>query len=235
MAVGAVQAIALRALDVQHGPADPRIQCKGHAEEGVLHPRPRAQRCGACMARRAASAFVQRGQDVDRLLSSPASVQQDADMTDHAFAFLSNNAFLKAPPIGAATPHAVAGIAWDGSVTNCPGARFAPRTIREASQCSTRSTRISTSRPKAGFGDAGDLPLPNTSLVAMREAMTPQVEKLHPHAPHGGGGDHSITPALAARLPRGWLGRRHGGDPLRRHCDTWEDHFGEPSGHGTWV
>jgi len=19
------------------------------------------------------------------------------------------------------------------------------------------------------------------------------------------------------------------------HCDTWEDHFGEPSGHGTWV
>ena len=19
------------------------------------------------------------------------------------------------------------------------------------------------------------------------------------------------------------------------HCDTWSDHFGEPSGHGTWV
>jgi agmatinase len=19
------------------------------------------------------------------------------------------------------------------------------------------------------------------------------------------------------------------------HCDTWTDHFGEPSGHGTWV
>lgn len=19
------------------------------------------------------------------------------------------------------------------------------------------------------------------------------------------------------------------------HCDTWEDHFSEPSGHGTWV
>ena len=32
-------------------------------------------------------------------------------MTDHAFAFLSNNAFLKAPPASAATPYAVAGIA----------------------------------------------------------------------------------------------------------------------------
>jgi agmatinase len=33
---------------------------------------------------------------------------------------------------------------------------------------------------------------------------------------------------------------RHLGRPLAvihfdAHCDTWQDHFGEPSGHGTWV
>jgi agmatinase len=34
--------------------------------------------------------------------------------------------------------------------------------------------------------------------------------------------------------------RAHFGQPLAlihfdAHCDTWTDHFGEPSGHGTWV
>ena len=48
------------------------------------------------------------------------------------------------------------------------------------------------------------------------------------------GGDHSITlPLLRAY-------QAHFGRPLAvihfdAHCDTWEDHFGEPSGHGTWV
>ena len=48
------------------------------------------------------------------------------------------------------------------------------------------------------------------------------------------GGDHSITlPLLRAY-------RAHYGRPLAcihfdAHCDTWTDHFGEPSGHGTWV
>jgi agmatinase len=48
------------------------------------------------------------------------------------------------------------------------------------------------------------------------------------------GGDHSITlPLLRAY-------RAHYGKPLAcihfdAHCDTWTGHFGEPSGHGTWV
>jgi hypothetical protein len=37
------------------------------------------------------------------------------------------------PGLGTDQPFAVAGIAWDGSVTNRPGARFGPRAIREAS------------------------------------------------------------------------------------------------------
>jgi agmatinase len=47
------------------------------------------------------------------------------------------------------------------------------------------------------------------------------------------GGDHSVTlPLLRA------IKRRHGAVALIHfdaHCDTWEDHFGEPSGHGTWT
>ena len=157
-------------------------------------------------------------------------------MTDHAFAFLSNNAFLKAPPASAATPYAVAGIAWDGSVTNRPGARFAPRTIREASHmlCDAIHPHFDVS-PEGRLGDAGDLPLPNTSLVAMREAMAPQVEKLiRSHHMAWLGGDHSITLPLL-RAYRAWLGRPLAVIHFDAHCDTWEDHFGEPSGHGTWV
>jgi agmatinase len=48
------------------------------------------------------------------------------------------------------------------------------------------------------------------------------------------GGDHSITLPILRAL------RAHHGRPLAvihfdAHCDTWADHFGEPSGHGTWV
>ena len=38
-----------------------------------------------------------------------------------SFAFLSDSSFLKAGPATPATPFAVAGIAWDGAVTNRPG------------------------------------------------------------------------------------------------------------------
>jgi agmatinase len=37
------------------------------------------------------------------------------------------------------------------------------------------------------------------------------------------------------RAYRAWLGRPLAVIHFDAHCDTWEDHFGEPSGHGTWV
>jgi agmatinase len=89
--------------------------------------------------------------------------------------------------------------------------------------------------PGEKLGDAGDLQLPNTSLGAMREALIPQARSLlTKHHMLWLGGDHSITlPLLRAY-------RQHLGRPLAvlhfdAHCDTWKDHFGEPSGHGTWV
>lgn len=159
-------------------------------------------------------------------------------MTD--FAFLSAHSFLKVPmgpQDAAARPFGLAGIAWDGSVTNRPGARMAPRAIREASHMLCDGTHpLFDVSPADTLCDLGDLPLPNTSLERMREALVPQVSRLLSQQRHMVwlGGDHSVTlPLLRAY-------RQHFGQPLGvlhfdAHCDTWEDHFGEPSGHGTWV
>jgi agmatinase len=153
-----------------------------------------------------------------------------------SFAYLSNNTFLKAPPADASTPYAVAGVNWDGSVTNRPGARFGPRAIRTASHMLTDATHpFFDLSPLDHLGDAGDLPLPNTSIDGMREAMGPMVDALiRAHHMVWLGGDHSITLPLL-RAYKSWLGQPLAVIHFDAHCDTWEDHFGEPSGHGTWV
>lgn len=153
-----------------------------------------------------------------------------------AFAFLSNTSFLKVPVGDVHRPYAVAGIAWDGSVTNRPGARFGPRAIREASHmlCDGIHPVFDVS-PDATLTDLGDLPLPNTSLEGMRAALMPQAQALIArHHMAWLGGDHSITLPLL-RAYRQHLGRPLAVVHLDAHCDTWKDHFGEPSGHGTWV
>jgi agmatinase len=153
------------------------------------------------------------------------------------FAYLSHSGFLQLPrEATASSPYAVAGIAWDGSTTNRPGARMAPAAIRTASHmlCDAHHPHFDTS-PNGHCVDLGDLPLPNTSLEGMRSALQPQIGPLlAQHHMVWMGGDHSITlPLLRAY-------RAHFGQPLGvlhfdAHCDTWTDHFGEPSGHGTWV
>ena len=153
-----------------------------------------------------------------------------------SFAFHSNSTFLKAPWRDASRPLAVAGVAWDGAVTNRPGARFGPRAIREASHmlCDGVHPHFDVS-PERALTDVGDLALPNTSLESMREAMASQVAQLiRRHHMAWLGGDHSITLPLL-RAYRDWLGRPLAVVHLDAHCDTWKDHFGEPSGHGTWV
>lgn len=151
------------------------------------------------------------------------------------FAFLDGPGFLKAGP-ALDQPFAVAGVAWDGATTNRPGARFGPRAIRLASHmlCDAIHPHFDVS-PLGRLGDAGDLPLPNTSLDAMRAALVPLADALiDRHHMVWLGGDHSITlPLLRAYRRR--LGRPLAVVHVDAHCDTWKDHFGEPSGHGTWV
>ncbi len=162
-------------------------------------------------------------------------------MGDYTFAFQTSTThagFLKAPSLAARpdAPCVVAGIPWDGSTTNRPGSRFGPYQIRRASHMLCDGTHpLWGVTPLDILADAGDLTLPNTSLAGMREALAPQVAALIArHHMVWLGGDHSITlPLLRAY-------RAHFGRPLAivhfdAHCDTWTDHFGEPSGHGTWV
>jgi agmatinase len=152
------------------------------------------------------------------------------------FAFLSDSTFLKAPRNDGAMPWAVAGIAWDGAVTNRPGARFGPRAIREASHmlCDGVHPHFDAT-PLGRLTDIGDLELPSTSLAAMRAALLPQAQALiGRHRMAWLGGDHSITLPLL-RAYRARLGGPLAVVHFDAHCDTWQDHFGEPSGHGTWV
>ena len=162
-------------------------------------------------------------------------------MSDYTFAFETSTThpgFLKAPPLAARpdAPLVVAGIPWDGSVTNRPGARFGPYQIRRASHmlCDGIHPLWGIS-PLDRLADVGDLTLPNTSLTAMRAALAPQAARLvAAHHVAWLGGDHSVT------LPLLRVYRAHFRRPLAlvhfdAHCDTWPDHFGEPSGHGTWL
>jgi agmatinase len=151
------------------------------------------------------------------------------------FPFESGQRFVDAEKAGT-QPYAVAGIAWDGATTNRPGARFGPAAIRAASRQLCDATHpLFGLRPGAALGDAGDLPLPNTSLAALRAALEPAAAALLPrHHMVWLGGDHSITLPLL-RAYRAWLGRPLGVVHLDAHCDTWSDHFGEPGGHGTWL
>ncbi|HSI51233.1 MAG TPA: agmatinase [Ideonella sp.] len=152
------------------------------------------------------------------------------------FPFLSQTTFLQVPPLASSQTFGLAGVAWDGCVTNRPGARFGPRSIRQASHMLCDGTHPLFDVDLAGcLGDAGDLRLPNTSLEGMREAMMPLIRPLiASHHMAWLGGDHSITLPLL-RAYRAQVGQPLAVIHFDAHCDTWEDHFGEPSGHGTWV
>jgi agmatinase len=152
------------------------------------------------------------------------------------FPFRSQNTFLKAPAGDGARPFAVAGLPWDGSVTNRPGARFGPDAIRRASHmlCDGTHPHFGVS-PAGHLTDLGDLAFPNTSLAAMRSAVAAAIPPLlAKHHVVWLGGDHSVTlPVLRALRER--LGRPVALVHFDAHCDTWPDNLGEPSGHGTWT
>jgi agmatinase len=164
-------------------------------------------------------------------------------MSHNSFAYQTNPAhggFLNAPslsPVSTMAAFAVAGIAWDGSVTNRPGARFGPAHIRQASHMLCDATHpLWNVAPKPGeLIDYGDLVFPNTSLEAMRSALQPQLlPLLNQHHMLWLGGDHSVTLPLL-RAYKVQLEKPLALIHFDAHCDTWTDHFGEPSGHGTWT
>ena len=163
-------------------------------------------------------------------------------MTMGTFAYASHSQRFLACEALSEQPFAVMGVPYDGAVTNRTGARMGPMAIRTASLmlCDGIHPHFNIS-PLSQVGDAGDMQLPNTlGLAQVRPLIEAQALKLmQQHHPVFLGGDHSITLSLlrAARERQRQLGND---EPLGllhfdAHCDTWVDHFGEPSGHGTWV
>ena len=152
------------------------------------------------------------------------------------FAYANNSNRFLAAPLLSDQPFAVAGIPFDGAVTNRPGARFAPQEIRRASLmlCDGIHPHFEAS-PLGHLGDAGDMKLPNASgLPVVRSEIERQaLAWMARHHMVFLGGDHSVTLPLlrAANKLHGPLALIH----FDAHCDTWNDHFGEPSGHGTWT
>ena len=160
-------------------------------------------------------------------------------MTDLTFAYANHRTgFMACPPLQDQR-FALAGIPFDGAVTNRPGARFAPADIRRASLmlCDGIHPVFNVS-PLGALGDAFDMVLPNAAgLAGVRSAIQAQAAALmaHHHCVFLGG-DHSVTlpllrAAKARYSPDEGLALIH----FDAHCDTWTDHFGEPSGHGTWT
>ena len=158
------------------------------------------------------------------------------------FAYASNsNRFLAVPELRG-QPFAIAGVPFDGVVTNRPGARFGPQAIRAASLmlCDGIHPVFDVS-PAAHLGDALDMRLPNASaLGVVRGHIEAQAaELMERHHCVFLGGDHSVTLSLL-RVAKAQYGLDGGSEPLAcvhfdAHCDTWPDHFGERSGHGTWT
>ncbi len=183
--------------------------------------------------------------------------QESSDDAPYGFAFLNQagvNGFANLVPstlasstLAPSTPVSKAvfrilGIAYDGATTYRSGARLAPRAIRLASHALCDAIHPYFDVAPAGFAcDDGDLRFPHTNLVAMRTAVQAQLmqysKSLNKVTPRHNiilGGDHSIT------LPVLRVLRAQHDAPLAlihfdAHCDTWTDHFGEASGHGTWV
>ena len=152
------------------------------------------------------------------------------------FAYANNsNRFLAAPELGT-QPFAVCGVPFDGAVTNRPGARFGPQEIRRASLMLCDGTHpVFDVSPLEQLGDAGDMRLPNASpLAEVREHIERQAAALMArHHCVFIGGDHSVTLPLlrALKAQQGPVALIH----FDAHCDTWTNHFDEPSGHGTWT
>ncbi|HUD25857.1 MAG TPA: agmatinase [Burkholderiaceae bacterium] len=151
-------------------------------------------------------------------------------------AYSSDNTFLGVGRREQAARFAVVGVPFDGAVTNRPGARFGPGAMRAASRmlCDAIHPLYQCS-PREALVDLGDLVLPTTSLERQRSALQAAAAPLLAvHHLCWLGGDHSITLPILRAYRAAW-GRPLAIVHLDAHCDTWSDHLGEPSGHGTWM
>jgi guanidinopropionase len=144
--------------------------------------------------------------------------------------------FMRAPMIEdlSGVDIAMAGVPFDGAVTNRPGARHGPREVRNASSNmraihpTTRANPFESCR----IGDGGDVPFTRVYEI---EGAHHDIEAFFSSFRSAGvlplavGGDHSITlPILRALAKNGPVSLIH----IDAHTDTWDEFMGFRFCHG---
>jgi agmatinase len=129
---------------------------------------------------------------------------------------------------------AFVGIPFDDAVTFRPGARFAPRTIRENSCLLRPYNPVLDVKPFEilSVADWGDIDVVPGYIEDTYTKIEEGIRMISENAfPLICGGDHSITlPVLRA------LAKKHGKLSLLHidaHADCWDDYFGRKYNHGT--
>ncbi|MCG8649469.1 MAG: arginase family protein, partial [Pirellulales bacterium] len=129
---------------------------------------------------------------------------------------------------------ALVGVPFDGGVTNRPGARHGPRSVRDQSSMIRKMNQVTGIAPfdlcrVADIGDAW------AERPFRLEDAHEEIEKHFQSIKTAGaialavGGDHSITlPIMRALATDGPVGMIH----VDAHCDTGDDYYGSRFHHG---
>lgn len=149
--------------------------------------------------------------------------------------FVGTASFLKGfgtPP----KPYGFLGVPFDGAASFHPGARFGPNAIRAASMMLTDGDHPDAgNNPCLLCSDLGDVEVNPSNIEGSLAAIADRVELASTNQTLLiAGGDHTITLGILRGLHRR-LGSALACIHLDAHCDTWEGHFGMPTGHGTWM
>jgi guanidinopropionase len=130
---------------------------------------------------------------------------------------------------------ALAGVPYDGGVSNRPGARHGPREIRNSSSLCRAIHHVTKINPYdlCNIADVGDVPFEN---IMQPDLAVGEIEAFYRKIVEAGavpltaGGDHSITyPIFRALVPKDQpIGMIH----IDAHTDTWGPFQGNKFNHG---
>ena len=160
-------------------------------------------------------------------------------MTDLSTAprFVGIPTFMRTPfqPDANGLDIALAGVPYDGGVTNRPGARHGPREIRNSSSLCRAIHHVSRINPYelCKVADVGDVPF---EAIMQPDLAMDEIEAFYRKivaagaVPLSAGGDHSITYPIFRALasPDTPIGMIH----IDAHTDTWDTFQGNKFHHG---
>lgn len=131
-------------------------------------------------------------------------------------------------------PLAVVGAPTDGATTFRSGARMGPNAIRQSSLMLVDGVHdLYPVNIAESVCDVGNIALTSGNTEKMLNEVTAAMDRLKSMNVVTLGGDHSITLGILRSLSKRYqdIAVLH----FDAHCDTWDNHFGEPYGHGTWL